>query len=171
MEVRPARRGDLHAIAEVHVRCWHETYTGLVAQAYLDSLSVEQRLGSWTSIHSNTYWPAAGILVLVAEHAVAGFAHLCPSRDVDAQAHTGEITSIYVLRAQWHKGGGQALMTAALVSLSQAGFTTASLWVLDTNQRARRFYEINGWQFDGTVRDDTIGGEPTTELRYKKSLV
>ena len=43
---------------------------------------------------------------------------------------------------------------------------SAVLWVLEPNERARRFYERGGWAFDGTTRDELIGGVPTHQLRY-----
>ena len=48
-------------------------------------------------------------------------------------------------------------MSAALVALRAAGFTTAMLWVLGTNARARRFYERRGWRPDGTSKVARLG--------------
>jgi len=170
VEVRLATASDVDAIAEVHVRSWQETYVGQVPQAYLDTLSIEQRREAWTTIHADTRWPSTGIFVLGADRVVVGFAHVCPSRDTDAPQNIGEVTSIYIRRSYWGRGGGRALMTAALSTLADAGFTAATLWVLSSNERARRFYETNGWLLDGSDKDHTIGGRHVTELRYRRSL-
>ena len=58
-------------------------------------------------------------------------------------------------------------MTAELVLL---GFTTAVLWVEASNDRARSFYEIEGWLFDGTERADTVQGAAVNEVRYRRAL-
>jgi GNAT superfamily N-acetyltransferase len=165
VEVRRADADDLAAVAEVHVRSWQETYAGLIAQDLLDGLSVERRRTAWTQIHAASDWPATGILVLVDDGTVAGFAHVGPSRDTDATENAGEVTAIYLRRARWGRGGGQALIAAALRTLAEAGFTTAVLWVLDANERARRFYEAGGWALDGATKDDTIGGQRVTSAR------
>jgi L-amino acid N-acyltransferase YncA len=169
MEVRLATRHDLDAIAEVHVRSWQETYVGQVPQDYLDSLSVDQRRQTWT----NTYDRAddrAAIFVLVDDGAVVGFAHVCPSRDPDAAAGAGEVTSIYLRRSQWGRGGGRALMAGALDGLAERGFAEAILWVLETNAPARRFYETTGWAGDGTEKLEAIGTTRVTEVRYRRFL-
>ena len=58
-------------------------------------------------------------------------------------------------------------MQAALDSLRQAGFVEATLWVLDGNERARRFYEVGGWEFDGATKDDQREGFTLSEVRYR----
>jgi ribosomal protein S18 acetylase RimI-like enzyme len=169
MEVRLATRQDLAAIAEVHVRSWQETYIGQVPQDHLDSLSVDQRRQTWT----NTYDRAddrAAIFVLVVDGAVVGFAHECPSRDPDAPPGVGEVTSIYLRGAHWGRGGGRALMDGALNGLAERGFTEAILWVLETNTRARHFYETTGWVADGSQKLEAIGRANVTEVRYRRFL-
>jgi RimJ/RimL family protein N-acetyltransferase len=61
-------------------------------------------------------------------------------------------------------------VAAAVDGLRQARFTTATLWVLEGNGRARRFYERAGWAPDGTHKDDVLAGTPIREVRYRRSL-
>jgi hypothetical protein len=61
-------------------------------------------------------------------------------------------------------------MEAALERLRQAGFEAATLWVLDTNTEARRFYEAGGWQWDRTTKPHVIGGREVTKLPYRVVL-
>ena len=65
---------------------------------------------------------------------------------------------------------GKALMDSALDVLRQAGFSEATLWVLATNERARRFYEVGGRAPDGAAKQDDSRGFPITELRYRRQL-
>jgi hypothetical protein len=60
-------------------------------------------------------------------------------------------------------------MRDALTGLAAYG-SSAVLWVLEPNVRARRFYERGGWAFDGTTRDEEMGGEMTHQLRYARRL-
>ena len=42
------------------------------------------------------------------------------------------------------------------------------LWVLDTNIRARRFYEVAGWKPDGGLKTETLGDLLLSEVRYRR---
>jgi hypothetical protein len=62
------------------------------------------------------------------------------------------------------------LLDAAIGDIVAHRFAAAILWVLDTNERARRFYEAAGWRPDGgTKREDRPGGT-LNEIRYRRSL-
>jgi hypothetical protein len=50
------------------------------------------------------------------------------------------------------------------------GFEDATLWVLDTNVRTRRFYEAAAWTVDGREKTDQIGDITLREVRYRTSL-
>ena len=62
-------------------------------------------------------------------------------------------------------------MDASLDRLRDLGFTEVTLWVLDTNERSRRFYEAAGFALDGATKLHEIGGQAVTEFRYRRSLV
>ncbi len=50
------------------------------------------------------------------------------------------------------------------------GYRRATLWVLEANQRARRFYEARGWTPDGTSKIDDRGSFQLHEVRYSCAL-
>jgi GNAT superfamily N-acetyltransferase len=66
----------------------------------------------------------------------------------------GELARLHVHPERWRCGIGQALHDAA-------GDRARSLWVIDRNERARRFYERNGWVLDPTERQGN-------EVRYRR---
>jgi RimJ/RimL family protein N-acetyltransferase len=49
-------------------------------------------------------------------------------------------------------------------------FDEATLWVLEANRRARRFYEHAGWRRDGTNKFEEFLGVHSEETRYRKRL-
>jgi RimJ/RimL family protein N-acetyltransferase len=61
-------------------------------------------------------------------------------------------------------------MLATMTTLGRADYAQATLWVLEDNERARRFYEAAGWRADGTAVEDTAGGASLNKLRYRRSL-
>lgn len=170
MKVREARLGDEGSIAEVHVRTWQAAYRGQVPDEFLASLSVERRTDAWQTIIAHSEAPARTVFVLEDIGRVVGFAGVAPSRDDEAGEEIGELTAIYVLPELWGAGGGQLLMEHALGSLRQAGFSQVTLWVLDTNLRARRFYEQLGWTADGATKVDQREDFALSEVRYRRAI-
>jgi ribosomal protein S18 acetylase RimI-like enzyme len=170
MDIRPARMEDVPEIAVVHVRSWQAAYRGLLPQAYLDGLDPGQRTGQW-ELSLSAADSHGGTLVADAGGRLSGFVSYGPARDDDADSRrAGEIYAIYLMPAAWDEGIGRQLMAAALGRLGEAGFDQALLWVLDSNARARRFYEAGGWHAEGAAKRDDSFGVPMTEVRYRRSL-
>jgi ribosomal protein S18 acetylase RimI-like enzyme len=171
--IRAARVEDAAQIAIVHVRSWQSAYQGLLPQAYLDGLDPAQRVGRWERSLTEVDETTGGVLVAEDDddgHLI-GFISYSQSRDADADPkQVGEVGAIYLLSDAWRNGVGRRLMNAALGRLAEAGFTEATLWVLDSNVRARRFYEAGGWSADGVLKSDESRGFPIMEVRYRKSL-
>lgn len=44
MSIRQAAYDDYPVLAKVHVESWKTTYRGIIADAYLDQLTVESRM-------------------------------------------------------------------------------------------------------------------------------
>jgi ribosomal protein S18 acetylase RimI-like enzyme len=139
MDIRPARMQDAPEIAVVHVRSWQAAYRGLLPQAYLDGLDPGQRTGQWERVLSAAD-SHGGTVVADAGGPLSGFISYGPARDDDADSRRdGEIYAIDLMPAAWDQGTGRQLMAAALGRLGKAGFDQVTLWVLDSNVRARRF--------------------------------
>jgi RimJ/RimL family protein N-acetyltransferase len=171
VEIRPARIGDAPRIALVHVRSWQAAYRGLLPQEFLDGLDPAQRADVWERNMAEAEGPRSGLVVIDAGQSLLGFAAFGPARDEDQDpGQTGEVRAIYLSPGAWGKGWGGSSLAAAVTGLTGTGFSQAVLWVLDTNERARRFYQAAGWSLDGTAKRDTIAGVQVTEVRYRRSL-
>jgi GNAT superfamily N-acetyltransferase len=168
--VRLATVADAAEIAAVHIGSWQAAYDGLLPAEFLAGLSLPARERAWTTALSAAD-SRHTVLVASVDGAVVGFAGVCPSRDEDATPETGELTSIYLLPDRWGRGAGRALHERAVATLAGT-FTTATLWVLSTNTRARLFYERAGWSPDDRTKVETIANGTVTldEVRYRLSL-
>lgn len=155
MTIRPAVVSDAPAVASVHVRTWQTAYRGLIPDSVLSTLSVEARTSMWERAI-----PSGGVWVALADDTVTGFASAGPSRD-DAAF---ELYAIYVLSSAWGTGLGFGLMQAAL-----AGQRDVIVWALESNTRARRFYERLGFRTDGAARTETAGTTELEEVRYRRT--
>ena len=95
-----------------------------------------------------------------------GFASTGPSRD---EPGVGELYAIYVDPDEWSRGAGRALIARAEERLAEE-YAEATLWVLEDNPRARRFYEAAGWRTDGARQAVERLGVSPPEIRYRKRL-
>ena len=171
LTIRRASSEDAAEIAEAHVRSWQGAYRGLIPQDYLDGLDPAQRLAWWEQILASVDWSASGVLVAENDSGVAGFVSYGPARDDDkGQDPIGEIMAIYLAPVAWGQGLGRELMAAALAGLGAAGYAQATLWVLESNERARGFYDAAGFKPDGAVKEDESHGFVLREVRYRRSL-
>ena len=171
MDVRQAQLEDAGQIAVIHVRSWQAAYRGLLPQEFLDQLDPAQRLDRWKRALEPPGQVRGATLIIGSGDSLAGFVNVGPTRDDDDDpARVGEVRAIYLLPAAWGQGLGRDLMAAGLERLADLGFEQATLWVLDSNARARRFYEAGGWCADGAVKDDDRPGLVLPETRYRRPL-
>lgn len=167
--VRAARPEDARAVAEVHVASWRHTYRGLLPDDYLERLSVDDREVMWLGAFADPE-PKSGAFVAEVDGRIVGFASFGPSRDEDVPERTGEIPAIYVDPSVLGSGVGRELFEAATLALRDAGFARATLWVLEANALARRFYEKAGWAWDGSVGTHMFDCANEPVVRYAVEL-
>ena len=160
--VRRATPDDARAVAEVHVETWRATYVGVMPQAVLDGLDVEERERAW---RERTSSEESATFVGEREGRVVGFVSVGPCREAEG---TGEVYAIYVLPAAWGTGAGLALMHAGVAWLAER-WTEAVLWVAAQNPRARRFYQRYGWTPESTRVEEVEPGVCVPEVRYRLS--
>lgn len=164
--IRRANISDIPALARVHVASWQAAYRHILPDEVLDNLSVEQFEINWTKNFINIQRTN---LVLEVERGVGGFIAFGSSRDEDATPRTGEIYGLYLIPELWGAGYGQVLWTEASQCLL-ARFSVSTLWVLQNNARARRFYERMGFEPDEQVKYISLHGIELPEVRYRKDL-
>ena len=154
-------------MAQVHVRAWQVAYRGLLPDDYLDGLRAEDRMARYT------------------------FGSAAPRPSLDPRGHRGRCG----VRLRHHRplprprcsrrgrgpgalrrppvvgtGGGAPSDGTGTYSLAGAGFTEALLWVLVGNERAQRFYRLDGWEADDTRRRVEVWGIAVDEIRYRRRL-
>ncbi|OYN85271.1 GNAT family N-acetyltransferase [Parenemella sanctibonifatiensis] len=168
-ELRDARAEDALGIAQVLTRGWQDAYTGLMPQAYLDNLDPRERLPHWEGVLS-TLDEREFVLVTELGGDVVGVCHVRPSRDEDATADTAEIVAIYVNSGLWGTGEGHALHTEAIARMRKMGYTEVTLWVLDGNRLASKFYDRHQWAEDEDTRAFEREGFELVEKRRRLAL-
>lgn len=165
IELRVVTAEMLLELSELHVRSWQAAYRGIVPDAYLDAMSVEQRLQRWQQRFPSHDEEQYAVL---AGGRIVGLCMLCPSREAGDRA--GEVQAFYLHPDEWGRGYAHPAMRLALARLWELGHQEAMLWTFELNQRARRFYERAGFQPDGGRQPLHIGGEEQWEIRYRRTL-
>lgn len=163
-QIRHADVNDAEIMGGIHAGSWKAAYKGIVPDSFLDRINAEGR--------ANYFYKALkegleeDVLVFVNEKAV-GLMAIGKCRDADQQEPCGEIWGIYLLPEYWNRGIGKHLITWGLQELKARGYQKVTLWVLEENFRARRFYEKMGFTHDGTVKEIFLG-KSLNEVRYEK---
>jgi GNAT superfamily N-acetyltransferase len=163
--IREATLEDAAAIARVHVVSWQAAYRGIMLDELLDNLSVSDRTADWKKRLQNA--ESRRNFVLEIEATIEGWISLGPARDGDKTSLCGEIYGIYLTSEWWSKGWGWQLYVFAENVLREGHFNNVTVWVLEANSRARRFYEKAGYAPDGRT---TAFGQGLPEMRYEKKL-
>jgi GNAT superfamily N-acetyltransferase len=147
LAVRPARAGDAAQMARVNVRCWQETYRGLVPGAVLDDpgfLAARERF--WTAALTGERDRGNRVAVAERDGELIGMAMSGPPLDA-AAAWARQLHLLYVHTADHRTGTGQALLEAVVDPQEPA-----ALWVADPNPRAQAFYRKHGFVADGAAQ-------------------
>lgn len=165
--IRPQRPDDAEALVDVHLRSWRWAYTGLIADDYIDLLwsqraeRVERTRRTIAEAKPDErHWLAER------QGEVVGLAFAHTSADPDAEPGTADVGAIYLAPEAVGQGLGRALFGYAVEDLRARGFARATLWVLESNARARRFYEAAGWRPDGGSKVEERPGASRHEVRY-----
>jgi ribosomal protein S18 acetylase RimI-like enzyme len=171
MSMRPAQTRDAPLIALLHIRIWQAAYRGQLPDEFLAALDadLERRTAWWErSIASAESRGQRQFLALEGDR-VVGFVTFGPSEDEPRDPRIGQVYAIYVDPGYWDRGYGRDLFDSAIRGLTDAGFSAATLWVLETNARARRFYEAAGWLADGANKTEKRGDVELREVRYRSA--
>jgi len=146
----------------VHAKSWHAAYTGIVPQELLEKFTPEKRSEVFKKIMPTR--PEEYYVAYLNESPI-GIMIIGTTLDEDTKPNTGEIMALYVLPEYWGRKYGKALMDFGVNRLYKLLCKDITLWVLERNIRARRFYEKYGFIAEGATRAITIG-TPLTEVRY-----
>jgi ribosomal protein S18 acetylase RimI-like enzyme len=81
----------------------------------------------------------------------------------------GHLARLNVAPERWAEGIGRRLYDTAMASMVEAGLVEATLWVLEHNHRARRWYERLGWELTD-VRKVLFAPADIFDVRYRIRL-
>lgn len=131
----------------------------MLGEDALDSIDPVAHAAGWVAAWRDTR-DAHRMVVAVRGAEIVGFVYVAD----------GVLEAIHVAPEEHGRGIGRALMAAAKQALHEMGLRRATLWVLEGNDGARRFYERDGWSLTGQVREELMYGVPTRMVQYGRVL-
>lgn len=167
--LREATVADTRTLAEIHVDGWRWGFRGLLPDRVIAARDVARREQEYIVGFTDDWRDGDGCFIAEDVNGGAlGFVTCGPAADEHATPppNAGEIYSIYVCEIAQRKGVGTMLLEGATRALREHGFDVAVLWVIASNNRARRFYEAAGWSADGTETEHWYDDAPRTLVRY-----
>jgi len=160
LKIRRAVVEDSVAIAHVHVDSWRSTYAGIIPDAFLASLSIEERAAVWKDVIDS-----GGTAFFVAESGPGIFGFACGGKLRDAiDGYDSELYAIYLPREHQRFGAGRLLFQALADALRAEGFASLAVWVLEENPAVSFYRHLGGVLI--ARKSIEIGGTTLTELAY-----
>lgn len=163
MKIRPAREGDVDALASVHVKSWQSSYRDIISADYLASLSIDYHAERWREFLRKQNTKSCIFVAENKDEQIVGFAS--GGRQSDPQLnYDGELYAIYLLQIAQRRGLGTRLTYSVANHLAMNGFENMLVWVLEDNP-SRQFYEaLNGkYVSEKTI---VIGKQKLLEVAY-----
>jgi ribosomal protein S18 acetylase RimI-like enzyme len=160
-QLREVTLADLRALAELHVRTFHETHG--------DGPSVGLREQQWRQQLAS---PTIGSFCLVLENSsgeLIGFVRGIRHNDAAFSEFEGELNKIYLLRAYHRRGLGKRLLCAAAKKFVDNGVRSMLLFGEAANP-SNAFYEAMGAERLYSESGEFHGGYGWRDLRSLTSL-
>lgn len=143
MIIRRATLDDASQIASIHVESWKHAYRGIIPDDYIAGITHESRLNYWEDVLGKD---DLAVFVAVDDiRGVLGWAATGRDREEPGAATITEIQAMYVHPEHTRNGIGGLLLEHILNSSIVADTTTVTVWVLEKNEPAVRFYHKQGF--------------------------
>ena len=150
--LRKAQRDDVDEIASIHVDSWKAAFTGRMPHNYIESYTLPRRVTEWHQLLTNN---AETVVVSESGGRVIGFLSFKIS-----QTHENaiELSKLYLCPSAYGKGVGSLLMNYLEKQVASHHVHQITLYVLDNNDAAIRFYTKQGFAFaEGAVSTEFEG--------------
>ena len=163
--VRPAQVSDTDDIRGAYLASWRAAYKHLLSPDLLEAEVAKRAEYDWGSeIRSGATHVA---LAVDEERLVVGVVQA--SAPPGGRRDLPEITMLYVVPEYWGGVAARRLLAVGTGWMIQQGWSAARLRVVETQARARRFYEREGWRLD--ARLDTAHNGLFALIYYRRDLI
>lgn len=162
-EIIKADMSTADELGFIHAQSWQQAYKGIISDEYLARITPQKQAELFAKIVNSGM---ADYFIFRVNGESAGMAALCKDRE-EVDEKYGEISAIYFLSQFWGHDYTHQAMRFCLERLRENGCQIITIWVLQDNIRARKFYEKFGFAVD--AKKEINIGEPLIEVRYRKA--
>jgi ribosomal protein S18 acetylase RimI-like enzyme len=165
VRVRIADERDAPVLAELHRSTAMYAYADIFP-ADAPPPELAQLINDWTVRIGPSRPAAQACFVAATRSAIVGVVIAGPAPGDPSHGH---LSRLYVEPMHWGRGIGRLLHDHAVAHLREHDFRSATLWVLEKNTHARRWYEQLGWRPTGH-RLTTFAPGGVDDVGYQRSL-
>jgi GNAT superfamily N-acetyltransferase len=158
--IRPATADDAEELVRANEAAWNAGMAQVVDRKLDELAPFDDRVARYQEGIA-ALPPGMRIWVAERDGRIVGHANVAVGKAL------GELSALYVVPEEWGSGVAGALHDQAVAGMRELGATEATLWVVEGNTRARRFYEREGWSADGETKPSMFD---ITEVRYRRRL-
>lgn len=163
LEFLPVNETNVVILGEVHSKAWQASHKGIASERYWNTITPKRQTEYFQSQMQN---PDNHYFLICQAKTPIGMISLNHSADSDA----GEIMQLYFLPEYCGKGYGKKAMDFGIAYLQKHGVRTIKLWVMNINERAKRFYQSCGFSYTG-IEKELDPSRNLTEQCYARNLV
>ena len=161
--IRPAEESDAILLGDLHAASWRSAYRGVLSDEFLAEDIIADRRGLWTSRLSKPT-EKQHIFIAGIGHDALGF--VCMYGE-DDDLWGSFLNNIHVSQSHQRLGiGSKLLNTCACICAERYGNAGLYLWVVQTNEKAQRFYSRYGAENLGESTWNAPGGTVVPLYRF-----
>ena len=161
--IRKVQLGDANTLAYIQTESWKAAFDRILdAETLKNCTDIDRAIAMYQRLLNENKGNGYLLSVDGTPHCIA---YWDAARDAEL-AGKAEIISIHSLPENWHKGYGSQMMNQVLKDIKEAGYSEVVLWVFRENNRARAFYEANGF----VLTDTSKPAFDTEEVLYSKRI-
>ncbi len=159
--IRKATAGDEQILAHIQTESWKAAFKNIIEPEELEqSTNLERATAMYKKLLDAKKGNGYILEVEGKPHCIAWWD---AARDADMSGYA-ELICIHSLPDNWRKGFGSKMLVRVLQDMKKAGYAHTLLWVFDKNERAKKFYEANGFYITDKAKE--IRG--VKEVMYEK---
>ncbi|WP_157153954.1 GNAT family N-acetyltransferase [Brachyspira murdochii] len=163
--VKKAELKDVFDISKLHAICWKDAYKNIIPDSYLKRIYLDDWCTEFEEGINNKTREAH--IAYIDDKPIAVISH---GKSRCSMEGYGEIISLYVHPIYQGSGIGTLLLEEALKYMKDLGYTNICLCVFEKNEKAKEFYEKNGFKDSGNKNTLKIDDEDIEEVIYVYDL-
>ncbi|QUM76678.1 GNAT family N-acetyltransferase [Moritella sp. 24] len=161
---REASIKDVQLIASIHIASWDSAFEGLMPKGYIDSYTLARRKAEWSEIIGKHL---ENVIVAEVGNQVVGFLSYNNDR---SRLKAIELSKLYLCPSVYDQGFGSLLLKLLEQEAIREGVEYISLYVLDCNQSAIKFYRGHGFKESGACLKTDYEGSVIIDIQMIKRV-